>query len=162
MPQTWESHGGKIVDTDWLIEKIMATPSIEGVTFLGGEPFAQAYALAHIGEYLQMHGKSVVTFTGYKLEALQAAQREDYSSLLAVTDLLIDGPFIQRQVDYTRPWVGSRNQRYHFLTERYAYLRTQLDTIPNRIEVRLSHDGSVLINGLAAPEDMRALLQHLL
>jgi anaerobic ribonucleoside-triphosphate reductase activating protein len=162
VPQTWAPHGGKLIDADWLIEQILDIPTIEGVTFLGGEPFAQADALAHIGKHLQRHGKSVVTFSGYRLETLQNAQRDDYHALLTVTDLLIDGPFDQQQVDYTRPWVGSRNQRFHFLTERYAHLRNQLDTIPNRIEVRLSPDGSIRINGLAAPEDMTALIQHIL
>jgi anaerobic ribonucleoside-triphosphate reductase activating protein len=54
--------------------------------------------------------------------------------------------------------VGSANQRFHFLTSRYAHLAERLTTIPNRLEVRLRPDGRIEINGLAAPEAMRRLI----
>jgi len=43
--------------------------------------------------------------------------------------------------------VGSRNQRFHFLTNRYAPLDFARQR--NRVEVRLRKDGSVTINGMA-------------
>lgn len=150
--------GGKLVDSATMARQILAGPEIEGVTFLGGEPFAQAAALGDLGSRLRQHGLSVVTFTGYELEYLQSAARSDYAALLAVTDLLIAGPFQRERRDFSRPWVGSANQSFHFLTPRYAHLADQLGQIPNRVEVRLHPDGRIEINGLAAPEDMRALL----
>lgn len=159
VPQTWPVEGGRLVDTDILAGEILSDPSIEGVTFLGGEPFAQAGALADIGRRIKSHGMSVVTFTGYTLEDIESAKRDDYDELLSVTDLLIDGPFQKNSIDFSRPWVGSRNQRYHFRTDRYAHLAAKLSSLPNRLEVRLMPDGRVLINGLAVQEDMKALIQ---
>lgn len=104
---------------------------------------------------------SVVTFTGYLFEEIKAANRQDYDELLAVTDLLIDGPFQKDYVDFSRPWVGSSNQRFHFLTDRYAHLADEISSIPNRIEVRMKPDGRILINGLAVTEDMSALIRGL-
>lgn len=147
------------MQTDALVTRILAEPGLEGVTFLGGEPFAQAEALAHIGRQVKAHGLSVVTFSGYWLEELKAANLKDYEELLAVTDLLIDGPFQKDNVDFSRPWVGSRNQRYHFLTARYQHLAEELSVIANRLEIRIQPDGRILINGLAAPDDMRALIR---
>lgn len=159
LPQTWSMDGGRLVDADLLVDKIISDATLEGVTFLGGEPFAQAAALAYIGRRIKRHGLSVVTFTGYLLEEIKGAARPDYDELLAVTDLLIDGPFQKDCVDFSRPWVGSRNQRYHFLTDRYQQLADEISSIPNRIEVRLKPDGRVLINGLARTEEMSSILR---
>ena len=83
------------------------------------------------------------------LEEIRAADRDDWHRLLAVTDLLIDGPYRAALADLSRPWVGSTNQRYHFLTERYRNMQQSLGEIPNRLEIRMSANGSVLINGMA-------------
>jgi anaerobic ribonucleoside-triphosphate reductase activating protein len=159
VPQTWPETGGECIDSAALAVRILETPGLQGVTFLGGEPFAQAGALADLGERVRRQGLSVVTFTGYTLEALRARQDEETKALLGVTDLLLAGPFLREARDFSRPWVGSANQRFHFLTSRYAHLEEQLTAIPNRLEVRLRPDGRVEINGLAAPEAMRRLIR---
>jgi len=98
-----------------------------------------------------------LTFTGYLLEEIKAANRKDYDELLAVTDLLIDGPFQRERVEFVRPWVGSSNQRFHFLTNRYADLAPKLATTQNKLEVRLKPDGRIFINGLAPIECIKSL-----
>ena len=162
VPFTWEEDEGFTVEVDQLAEQILRDSKIDGVTFLGGEPFAQARALTKLGRILKQEGLSVVTFTGYLLEYLQNSGNQDHLELLAVTDLLIDGPFQIKNVDTSRPWVGSTNQRYHFLTDRYLYLKEQLTEIPNRLEVRLTPDGRVLVNGLAEAKDLEDLFGRLL
>ena len=102
---------------------------------------------------------SVVTFTGYCIEDLRASGRPDYEALLSVTDLLIDGPFERDNLDFARPWVGSRNQRYHFLTERYRALAASIERIPNRWEVRISPDGRLLVSGLGDTDVVRRLVR---
>ena len=161
LPQTWSNDGGRLVDADFLAARIMSERSIEGVTFLGGEPFFQATALAYIGRRIKAHGLSVVTFTGYLLEEIKAANRQDYDELLAVTDLLIDGPFQREKAELIRPWVGSSNQRFHFLSTRYRHLANDFISIPNRLEVRIKPDGRIFINGLAGSEDMAELIRSL-
>ena len=161
VPFMWPETGGKIVEITELFRKIMDGPPVEGVTFLGGEPFAQAAALADLGRELKSKGLSVVTFSGYRIEEIQEAKRDDYDSLLAVTDLFIDGPFVSELFDTSRPWVGSSNQRYHFLTDRYRHLEVELNTIKNKIEVRIRPDGRILINGMADIDDISQLLEHL-
>lgn len=161
VPQTWSPHGGALIDTDALIDAIRLGPAVEGVTFLGGEPFAQSEAVATIAEGVRNNGLSVVTFTGYQIEGLIESQRHDYDRLLDATDLLIDGPFNQDLVDFSRPWVGSRNQRYHFLTERYAGLADEIMNTPNRLEVRIGSDGNVITGGLAPPQVGRSIINAL-
>ncbi|HET7231092.1 MAG TPA: 4Fe-4S single cluster domain-containing protein [Longimicrobium sp.] len=158
VPWTWDEDAGEWVDVDDLAARVLAGPTVEGITFLGGEPFVQAAALARLGERLRAEGLSVMTFTGYTLEALRRARRADYDALLAVTDLLMDGPFVQSRLDLSRPWVGSANQRFHFLTERYRHLEAELASIPNRLEIRLHPDGRFEVNGMITQAGLHALL----
>jgi anaerobic ribonucleoside-triphosphate reductase activating protein len=83
------------------------------------------------------------------LQDIQEKQDPGCDALLSTTDLLIDGPYIRELPDETRPWVGSANQRFHFLTDRYAHLAEQLGAIPNRLEIHVSVNGVVRVNGMA-------------
>lgn len=157
VPWTWSDKGGEEIETKDLAKCILNGPQVEGVTFVGGEPFAQAEALADLGRILQEVGLSVVTFTGYVLEGISNSSHQGWHDLLSVTDLLIDGPYRQNLADMSRPWLGSSNQRYHFLTPRYRYLESSLLNMPNRIEVRLHPDGTIFINGMATTEDLKDL-----
>lgn len=149
-----------MIECSELSRKILQGPTIEGVTFLGGEPFAQAAALAEIGRELKENRLSVVTFTGYYIEQIRQANRSYFEELLAVTDLLIDGPFKRELLDTSRPWIGSANQRYHFLTDRYKHLESKLHNINNRLEIRIHTDGRIGINGLATKESIKFLLSN--
>ncbi|MBN1319565.1 MAG: radical SAM protein [Thermoleophilia bacterium] len=158
VPAAWPEEGGYSVGVEELAELILAKPLVEGVTFVGGEPFEQATELAAVAEIVRREGLSVLTFTGYTLDELSADPSGGHAELLAVTDLLIDGPYRQDLTDLSRPWVGSSNQRYHFLTERYRHLEPILHGIPNRLEVRLLPNGAVLINGMGDFQTARELL----
>jgi anaerobic ribonucleoside-triphosphate reductase activating protein len=162
VPFTWSTKGGYDVTVSELVQRISEGPKVEGITFLGGEPFEQAASLAELGARLKEIGLSVMTFSGYLLDDIRKANRKDWNDLLSVTDLLIDGPFIKEQRDLSRPWVGSANQRYHFLTDRYLHLKDELMSKPNRLEIRLKPDGRVFANGMATIEDLEGLFQDLI
>jgi len=101
------------VDRVWQIFK--QTPGLEGISFSGGEPFAQAVALSEIARRVRDSGKTVVSWTGYTLEELQTRKIKGATDLLSCVDLLIDGLFMEKQAGYY-PLRGSANQRLHFLT----------------------------------------------
>jgi len=50
---------------------MLAETDTEGVSFSGGEPFAQAGALAELAERARGAGKGVLIFTGYEAAALR-------------------------------------------------------------------------------------------
>jgi anaerobic ribonucleoside-triphosphate reductase activating protein len=110
-----------------------------------------------------------MVFTGFVLENLRAAGRPDYDALLAETDLLIDGPYVQERFVSDRRWIGSANQRARFLTERYGHLADGRDGWPgaapgapgqrNTVELRLS-GGKLSINGFP-DADVLALIRRL-
>ncbi|WP_124728305.1 4Fe-4S single cluster domain-containing protein [Staphylospora marina] len=161
VPWTWSPNGGETVTVGELARRILEGPEVEGVTFAGGEPFDQAAPLAALGRMLKHRGMSVVTYSGYRLEELRAASRPDWHALLGVTDILLDGPFMREKADVSRPWVGSSNQRIHFLTDRYAFLKPELGRHRNRLEIRLERGGIVTLNGVADMDALQELLEEL-
>lgn len=120
-------------------------PEEEGITILGGEPFDQKENLAELVELAWSKGLSTVVFTGYSYEKLQALEDEYVNRILAHTDLLIDGPYDSMQVSTLQPLIGSSNQRFLFLTERYS----MEDIKQNRLEIRVKRNGVLSINGMA-------------
>jgi anaerobic ribonucleoside-triphosphate reductase activating protein len=149
---TWDPRGGSDSTVDELFAQIATQTGLEGVTFVGGEPFAQAAALAALGKQCRHAGLSVVTFTGLEYDVIRRSGRPDWNALLAVTDLLLAGPFKREQRDFTRPWVGSRNQQFIFLTERYRHLESRLAREGNSLELRFDPGARLRVNGLAAEE----------
>jgi anaerobic ribonucleoside-triphosphate reductase activating protein len=138
---------------------ILATDGIEGVTLLGGEPFAQASALAALSRAVRGAGLSVMVFSGYTLAQLREAGRADWDALLDATDLLVDGPYLPEHHSTLRRWIGSSNQRAHALSPRYRHLVGPDAAWPrggNRIEIRLSGD-ALSVNGFPHPELTRLL-----
>lgn len=117
---TWDFDKGVDYNIKDLFALIKTQKEIEGVTFLGGEPFEQAKALSKLAKLIKDTGLSVVCFTGYTFEELQTKNDEYTQQLLSNIDLLIDGSFEQENFDLSRPWVGSKNQRYIFLSDFYS------------------------------------------
>jgi anaerobic ribonucleoside-triphosphate reductase activating protein len=110
-----------------------------------------------LGNILKNEGLSIVTFTGHVLEDIVKSSNVDWHELLSITDLLIDGPYMSDKFDLNRPWVGSSNQRYHFLTERYQHIQSNINEIPNKIEIRLQDDGEIVVNGIIGLENIKDL-----
>ena len=100
-----------MVDTESLIEDIKQSKYIDGVTFSGGEPFLQEAAFIHIAEKLKEANINIVCYTGFTFEEL--IERKDGSriKLLELTDMLVDGPYIEELRDLGLTYRGSKNQR---------------------------------------------------
>jgi anaerobic ribonucleoside-triphosphate reductase activating protein len=160
-PHSWPATGGDLIPWPDLAARVRAAAAehgIEGLTLLGGEPFDQAAPLARLADAVRAAGLSVMTFTGHVLEELEAAGRDDWTRLLAATDLLVDGPYVAGRPEPCRPWIGSANQRFWFLTDRYAHLSPDLEAHPNRLEIRISRSGEVAVNGFATVAVLEDLL----
>ncbi len=121
--------------------------NVEGISLLGGEPFAQANGLASVAEGVRAAGLSVMVFSGYLLTQLQRRAGDDpgVARLLAATDLLVDGPYRERQRTTTRRYVGSTNQTMHFLSDFYRPDDPRFSA-PNHVELHLK-GGVLTLNG---------------
>ena len=150
---TWEFGIGTKYSVDDLFNQIKEVQDIEGITFLGGEPFEQADELAELSIKIKGLGLSVLCFTGYTLEELQSKNDDGVNLFLSNIDLLIDGGFEQDKFDLSRPWVGSSNQRYIYLTD--FYNKEIISRYKNKIEARIGEDGKLEINGMGDFEQIR-------
>lgn len=109
-PETWEFGCGTQMEEERLLQIVEENPLCRGVTFSGGEPFAQAEGFAKLARLLKEKGYEVASYSGYTFEQLLSgsdAQRE----LLASIDILIDGPFLLSERSLELSFRGSKNQR---------------------------------------------------
>jgi anaerobic ribonucleoside-triphosphate reductase activating protein len=127
-----------------LVAECLATDG-EGVSLLGGEPFAQAEGLAAVARGVRAAGRSVMVFSGYTLDELRAMTSPAVAELLAHTDLLVDGRYDETRRTTQRRWVGSDNQVMHFLSDRYDPLDPRFHE-GNHLEIRM-RDGEITLNG---------------
>ena len=109
-PEPWEFGCGTPMEEERILEIVRSNPLCRGVTFSGGEPFAQAAGFARLAGMLKARGYEVASYSGYTFEELLGGS-EDQKKLLASLDILIDGRFVQAQKSLEIPFRGSRNQR---------------------------------------------------
>ncbi|MFU8870352.1 4Fe-4S single cluster domain-containing protein [Micromonospora sp. SL4-19] len=159
-PQMWAFRGGTAVAPADLVRRVLDAGT-DGLTLLGGEPFDQAAALAEVAAEVRRAGRSVMTFTGYTRAGLDRAieaGRDDVARLLAETDLLVAGPFRADLIDNLRPWVGSTNQEFVLLSDRFPDLLDELPRTPDRLEIVVDPAGRVEVNGWAELDALDDLL----
>lgn len=141
------------VDATWMTigeleGRILATTGIEGVTFVGGEPFAQARALAALAQRVRRAGLSVMVYSGFMLEELLSGVVSDATWLLYSADLLLDGPYRQN-LPTQKAWRGSDNQRLIALTSRYSGQVEEWNQPRGQdFEVRVRADGTLEVLGI--------------
>ena len=109
-PETWDFGCGTDVEEERILEIVRSNPLCRGVTFSGGEPFAQPAGFAKLARLLKEKGYEVASYTGYTFEQLLAGSQEQREFLEAI-DILIDGPFLLAEKSLEVPFRGSKNQR---------------------------------------------------
>lgn len=121
VPDLHSPDGGELVAVSTLVEKLL-DPSFErdGISILGGEPFAQPESLLALVKELRQAGcEHILCYSGYTFETLvqQAKKRPEIGEVLADIDMLIDGSYVETMIDSAGPWTGSGNQRVIDLCE---------------------------------------------
>lgn len=156
--ETLPFDGGTPATVGELAQWLGALPDIEGVTLSGGEPFAQAAALAALLDAVRERRPDfgAMAYSGFRHEALTRGT-SGQRALLARLDLLIDGPYVAAR-HAPLLWRGSSNQRIHLLTDRYAALRDRLDTTAG-IEFSIPADGTLTWAGVPPVPGFRAALE---
>ena len=116
-PETWNFCAGKPFD-DAAKEELfdaLSKPWVKGITLSGGHPLEPQNSDA-VYELLReikqkLPNKDVWLYTGYHLNWEDFRYPSRICHLLALCDIVVDGPFILEQRDLTLPFRGSRNQR---------------------------------------------------
>jgi anaerobic ribonucleoside-triphosphate reductase activating protein len=145
-PHLWAHKGGDSYAIPDLWSKIRIAkeknPKIEGVTFVGGEPLEQASAVASLAKLIKEYGLSVMVFTGFLYEDLLKNQ----CPVLPYVDVIVDGLYIDSLRTIDRRFVGSSNQKMHFLTDFYTPDDPRWAE-PNMTEIIMNGQGRIQVVG---------------
>ena len=114
-PESWDySAGQELTDAviDSFIENVRSNPLLEGVSILGGDPFAPCNrtSLLHLLEKLNDAGiTDIWCWTGYIIEELK--KDELAQKCLQHISTLVDGPYMETLKSPDISFRGSTNQR---------------------------------------------------
>jgi anaerobic ribonucleoside-triphosphate reductase activating protein len=124
-PETWDFEKGKEFTNDTLNDIITALTAngIErSLAVMGGEPLCQENSFL---TYLviktvkeKLPNTKVYIWTGYYYEDLLQKHDPRIAQILELTDVLIDGPYVEKLRDITLPMRGSSNQSIIDLTKK--------------------------------------------
>ena len=109
-PETWQFGCGTPMEEERIADIVGTNPLCRGVTFSGGEPFAQAEGFGKLAKLLKQRGYEVASYSGYTFEELQKGTQAQ-RALLQSIDVLIDGRFELAQRSLEIAFRGSKNQR---------------------------------------------------
>lgn len=121
-PETWDFCNGQpfTSETEEELLRALLPAYINGLTLLGGEPFEpeNQAPLVRLLERARAErpGKTVWCFTGCTLETDLLREGSPYRTahtdpLLALIDVLVDGPFVEARKNLSLRFRGSDNQR---------------------------------------------------
>jgi anaerobic ribonucleoside-triphosphate reductase activating protein len=115
VPQLHDKESGELISVKKLAE-LLLDPKFErdGITILGGEPFAQPdELLALVKELRKNDCPHIVCYSGYTLKILRekAVKQLSIGAVLDEIDILIDGAYVESLASSAGLWTGSGNQR---------------------------------------------------
>jgi anaerobic ribonucleoside-triphosphate reductase activating protein len=109
----WDPQSGVAVDVD--SAAAMVLQANRPITISGGEPFAQADAVADLICELKLQDpkREIIVYSGYTLQELLGRAITDGSVafILHNADILVDGPYVVALDNDKMQWRGSSNQR---------------------------------------------------
>ncbi len=115
VPHLHGAAGGMMISARRLADLLLdEMHERDGVSILGGEPFAQALGLlALVRELRSKNCPHIVCYSGYTLEVLseKAARQPEITAVLDEIDVLIDGAYVEALASGAGLWTGSGNQR---------------------------------------------------
>lgn len=114
--QTWSfDYGDKYTaETKNRIIQLLSPTYVAGLTILGGEPFEpentpEVLELVKLVRETFGSTKTIWMYSGFTFGELYS--RDDARDILQEIDVLIDGPFVEKERNITLSFRGSENQR---------------------------------------------------
>jgi len=138
-PELQQKQYGKVISIKKLAKKINliaknSSQPITGITFTGGEPFAQAEELWLLWSLLKvtLSHWDVLIFSGYSYRYLH--QHKPEKKLLTITDILIDGTYNDmlaqtNNSNNQHPLIASKNQQIYYLSNKGKKLQNDCEDL---------------------------------
>ncbi len=145
-PKLRDFRGGEEIPVDELIKWVMTLKCLDGISLSGGEPTEQIQALnVFLSAVKEKTDLSVLLFSG-------RTEKEIFKlpggrELMAMIDVLIEGPYNRELANPPGIWPSSSNQKIRILTDRYN--RDNFLGLPET-EIIITEQGEVIESGLGA------------
>jgi anaerobic ribonucleoside-triphosphate reductase activating protein len=143
----WPHSPNTLIHRQTLLEQMLATDGLTGITLLGGEPLQQPRNTLWLLQRAKEFDLDVMLYSGYSLDEITADP--GLSAVLGLVDILVAGRYEQDLRNITLRWRGSENQQVMFLSEKYS------DTTlaeANEVEVIIDSQGAVTVLGYPSSE----------
>lgn len=143
--------GGYGISIYDLVDDIINTSEIEGITISGGEPYLQSEALVRlILEIKKIKDLGIILYTGFNFSEIEE------NVLTNLCDLIIDGEYIEELND-DLSLRGSSNQRLWFISDRYKDEAPKAYGVKGRkVEIQINNERTSMI-GIPGKEFLKAI-----
>lgn len=108
-PETHDANGGYDMEISKIMDEIKENPLLSGVTFSGGEPFLHIDELSFLANEIKKRNLHLIIYTGFTWEEI--IKNSSMLKLAKLSDLIIDGKFVEQERSLNIKFRGSKNQR---------------------------------------------------
>lgn len=151
--EMWSFKDNVLMQKQDVLERILSTPGVEGVTFLGGEPLHQAENLWWlIRQIRQRSDLTIFLFTGYEKHELD--QLNYSTSIEELCDMIAIGRYESAYRNITQQWVGSDNQAILYPEGSREVARPEPI---NQVEIIIKDDGAVTVLGFPSDDLLNSI-----
>lgn len=139
----WSFKNKLLVHKEHLLENILHSPSINGVSFLGGEPLHQSDNLWWLIRQIREHSNlTIFLFTGFEKDEL--SRDNHWQKIHELCDIIALGRYQKERRNTNQQWIGSNNQKIIYPEGSRESIRPQNT---NQVEIIFESDGSTRILG---------------
>jgi len=141
--EMWSFRERELIHRQHVLDTILGTPDIEGVTLLGGEPLQQATNSFWLLTALRKHSElTIILYTGY--EANESHLIHLLEKIDETCDLLIHGRYQKEHRTTMQQWIGSSNQSFYYPPA--SRMKERSEPI-NEVELIITESGSLRVLG---------------
>jgi anaerobic ribonucleoside-triphosphate reductase activating protein len=139
----WSFKSKQLVHRKSLLDNILHSPNIKGVSFLGGEPLHQSDNLWWMIRQIRKHSDlTIFLFTGYEEDELR--QQNHLSNIHQYCDIAAIGRYRDDRRNINQQWIGSDNQIIIYPDNSRESIKPQRI---NQVEIIIDSDESIRILG---------------
>jgi len=141
--EMWSFTPRTLIPRSDLLQQILTADSIDGVTFLGGEPLHQADNLWWlIRQIREQSSKTIFVYTGYETQELRDLGQLE--KLHELCDIVVTGRYEQQHRNTNSQWTGSDNQQVIYPLDSRE---SELPKAINQVEIHIDPNGGTNILG---------------
>ena len=149
-PEGRKLTGGYEIEVSDLIDILLNTENINGITISGGEPFLQLTGLNELINGVKLRTKlDIMLFSGYKYEEIICWNEViDIKKFFSKVDIFVDGEYVE-ELNENQMFRGSENQNIYCFTSKYAEFKEQILNSHNRnIEFAIDEESNSFMMGI--------------